>query len=1112
MSCRACGFEVAPDFAFCPKCGAKQDRSCPSCGYEVAADFAFCPKCGGALADTGTIAAARPAAEGEGRARATVAEVPVRPSPTRRAVTREADRRPVTVLFADLSGFTALSERLDPEDVRALQTDLHREFADVIRLYDGFLEKFVGDAALAIFGAPVAHEDDPERALRSALDMRTRVAALDERWQGRIAGGLSLHIGVNTGPVVAGDLGSGDASAYAVTGDTVNTAARLLSAAGDNEILVGPTTHQLMQHRFAFEPVGALAVKGKSEPVTAFRLVGEAAVVNMPRGLASYGLAAPMVGRERDIDQLAACFEQALTGRAQVVRIVGDAGAGKTRLVEEFLLRLAQSRRLDGVAVRRSACSALADQTYGVLASLVREGYGIAPGDDIEVARAKLVSGFHSIGVGDDDARQMARFMGHVLGLYARDDADLANLEPEQFKRQVFMAARTMFERRLASGPVVLVVDDLHWADSASIELLRFLVDRLDDRKLLLLLTHRPGFDVSTLATSRTSQVARRLAPLSAKDCESVLAGMFGESVSRIPAGVRRFVIERGSGNPFYLEEIVRSLIDGGMLVRKDDGWHCVQSVTAQDLPLTIQGMLLSRLDRLADEVRQVTHEAAVLGTEFDAALLSAMSGLPDAVEGSLEALQDAELIEQVTRGRPGAEAGLAADRHYRFSHAIVQEVVYQNLLVRRRGELHGEAGRALEKLCAGRVERLEDIEALARHFSRSAEKVKGVRYLVRAGDWARRIFANDDAAKHYQLALQTIDECRGCEQERPGLVERLGDVLSTLGRRDQALGHYETVLAAAAAAGDAVGEARLQRKIAAQHWEAGARGVALERIKAALALLQDQGQDHVELAHLYQEMGRLAFRSGDNAGAIDWAGRALQQAERLLARATGNGADRGAAMEAAAVVAEAYNTLGVARARMGDPQQAVADVERSLEVAERHGLHTVACRGYTNLSVLYSTLDPGKAIETCQRGLAVAKKIGDLGFQSRLYANLGVSYCTFTGRCEGEGVDAVRRAIDLDRQLGLVDHLPVSLVVLGQIYQCHGQPLVAVDLYKEALDLAEDLDEPQILFPCYDGLATVHLDLDDIEAAEGYMEKAQAVCERAGLDPESLVVLPFLC
>jgi tetratricopeptide (TPR) repeat protein len=210
-------------------------------------------------------------------------------------------------------------------------------------------------------------------------------------------------------------------------------------------------------------------------------------------------------------------------------------------------------------------------------------------------------------------------------------------------------------------------------------------------------------------------------------------------------------------------------------------------------------------------------------------------------------------------------------------------------------------------------------------------------------------------------------------------------------------------------------------------------------------------------------------------------------------------------------VVAEAYNTLGVAEARLSRRKDAIGYVERSLEVAERHGLLQIACRGYTNLSVLYCEVDPCRAIETCRKGLAVAQKIGDLGFQSHLYVNLGIACCTFTGRCAGEGVAAIMKAIDLDRKLGLIDHLPVSLVVLGQVYQCHGQPQTAIDLYSEALKLAKDLDEPQILFPCYDGLATVYLDMDDVERAEHYMEQSRAVCARAGLNREALLMLPFL-
>jgi tetratricopeptide (TPR) repeat protein len=274
------------------------------------------------------------------------------------------------------------------------------------------------------------------------------------------------------------------------------------------------------------------------------------------------------------------------------------------------------------------------------------------------------------------------------------------------------------------------------------------------------------------------------------------------------------------------------------------------------------------------------------------------------------------------------------------------------------------------------------------------------------------------------------------------------------------------------------------------------------------------EGQpEHIELAHLYQEMGRHAFRSGDNQSAISWAERALSQAERLAATpaAPGTVGDAAGAAEVASAMARAYNTLGVALARTGRLRDAVGHIERSVAVAEAHDLMQAACRGYTNLGVLYSTLDPKRAIDTCTRGLEMAKRIGDLGLQSRLNTNLAVAYCALTNRCEEQGLVAAQTALDLDRQLGQLDHLAVPMIVLGQIQQCHGDPELALGHYREALALVEQIGEPQLLFPCYDGLATLYLDRGDEARAEEFMQKAQQVCDRAGLDPDSFVVLPFL-
>ncbi len=1042
--------------------------ACPSCGAPCPRDFAFCPRCGTKL----------PAAPAESGGAA------------------EGDRRPVTVVFADLAGFTALSERLDPEDVRALQRELFQLMAAAVDRYEGFVEKFVGDAIMAVFGAPVAHEDDPERALHAALAMQGRMAELNRRWERRAGGPLALHVGVNTGPVVAGALGARSDAAYAVTGDTVNTAARLQAAAGAGQIMVSAATARVTGHAFAFAPLGELTLKGKREPVPVHRLVGALRSPRPARGLETHGLVTPLVGRAGELRLMLDAFDRMRAARAQVVSVIGEAGAGKSRLLHEFFARVDEAGHLATTAVRRAECSALNQQTYGVIGALLREAYALAPGDSPDAVREKLGTGMRALGAGEDEVEVVVALVGYLLGLEP-DDARLRNLEPEQVERQIFLAARRLVERRLQHGPLILVVEDLHWADRASIELLRLLVDRLEDRSLMLLLAYRPAPEAAAFAPSRAAHTAIRLAPLTPGDSQALLDRLFGPSAARLPAAVRELVVARAGGNPLYLEEVIRNLIDAGVLRRTETGWECAGDPTALDVPQTIHALLLSRLDRLPPDARRLVQEAAVLGPVFDETLLRMIGSAPESCAATLAVLRDAGFVEAM----PGA------DPRHRFTHAFLQEVVYQNLLMRRRAELHGRAGEALERLCGAHPPRLEDLEALGHHFRLSPEKRRAAPYLVAAGDRARAVYANDDALRHYQRAFETLVECEAGEADLAAVRERLADLLAPAGHRQAALAHYEAVRAAAEAAGDLPAQARVQRKIGGLHWNGGDRPRALACFQAGLALLEGR-LEHVELAHLYQEMGRLAFRSGDNARAREWAERAASGGERLYATAGGEEARR----DAAAAMAQAYNTLGIALARMGGLEEAVGHIERSVSVALAHGLLHAACRGYTNLGVLYSTSEPARAIDTCVKGLDTAKKIGDLGLQSSLYANLAVAYCALTDRCEEQGVSAARAAVDLDRQLGQVDHLAVPLIVLAQIYQCHGgDPERALACYREALELAEEMGEPQLLFPCYDGLATLYLDLGDEARAEEYMQKAQQVCEDAGLEPDSLVVLPFL-
>jgi len=1067
MNCIGCDAELDRSFAFCPNCGRGQETACAQCGAATKPGYAFCPACGAKQKpETSPPRAKTPPAE-------------------------EADRRNVTVLFADVSGFTALAERLDPEDVRAFQNDLFETLSRSVLRFDGFVEKFVGDAAMAVFGAPHAHEDDPERALSAALDMMEQCKLLSARWSDRVGRPVGLHVGVHTGPVVAGNFGASAGAAYAVTGDTVNTTARLLAAA-KGAILVSEATYELTRHRFSFEPVEEIEARGKSDPVRVRRLVGAMAEPASQRGLEAHGLATPMIGRADELDQLLGAFARMLRGRAQAVFVAGEAGIGKSRLIAEFLVRLRSEGLADGVAIRQVACSSLGEPTYGVFGAIFRDAYGVDRRDSLETANQRLVAGLRELGAADEIVDDVAPMLGYVLGL---DDLRARDLEPEQLKRQISLAACTLIECRLAARPLLIVVEDLHWADTASVELLCEAADRLADRQLMLVVSHRP--DSRPPLLGRVAQSVIRVAPLSGGETRSLVEGLFGAIDTTCAPQLVDFVSGRAGGNPYFVEEIARSLIGEGALVREEDRWVCTHGGDTSRVPPTLNGLLLSRVDKLPADVRRVLREASVIGVEFDEALLLAVSTNPTGVAGALQQLVDADLLAR--------HGSLREPNRYRFRHALSCAAVYQNILMAQRVALHEHVARALESSIVGRSARLDELESLGHHWSLSAEKARGARHLAAAGDWARAVYANEDAIRHYARALEAFGAAAGVGEPEAATREKLADLLVIVGRAAEARAYYDRLLASSEEAGRCRAAARIDRKVGCLLWDAGDREGARTRFASGLSRLC--GDDREERAQLFQQMGLLAFRTGDNANAIEWARKALAEGRLDDAR----GADAEFAKEIAEIHAHAHNTLGIALARLGRLDDAIVELKRSVELAEAHRLPRAICRGCANLGALLGSSDPKLGIETCKRGLDAAKQSGDLGFQSRLYANLAVSYCALADQCDDVGVEAARRAVELDRRLGNVDHLAVPLIILAQIHQCHGDRQLAFDAYTEARDLAEPTGEPQILFPCYDGLATLYLDSGDMGLAESYLEKAQAVCEKAGVEPDALTVLPFL-
>ncbi|MFQ5520439.1 MAG: tetratricopeptide repeat protein [Candidatus Methylomirabilia bacterium] len=982
------------------------------------------------------------------------------------------------MLFADVVGFTSLADKVDPEELRSFMMSCFQTLAEEIRHYDGFIEKFIGDAILAVFGAPVAHEDDPERAVRAALKMQTRLQQLRSGVGGVAGGALAMRIGINTGLVVAGAVGEG--KDYGVVGDAVNVAARLQQIGAPGTVTVSEETCRLIRKGFECRPLGAVALKGKAEPIHAFEVLGprteQAATVD------AESPGAALIGRDEELRQLLEVCARARKGRTQVVSVVGEAGIGKSRLMAEFLRRLEADGRLGEISLYRTACAALGSEAYRVVIDFLRACFNLASEENAAQAREKIATTLRAVGAPLDPVRPVVE---HLLGLDQKE-ARLEHLDPEQLNRQLFLAVKEICRSLCRRHPVLLVVEDFQWADAASVEVLRSLVDRLSDQPLMLALVSRPAEQMGAIYSPNVDSTVIRLQALSPQDSEALLEALVGPIPAASAAVLRDLVARRSAGNPFFLEEAVRSLIDTGILIRSPEGARLSGDLTTLEIPTTVQGVVLARLDSLEPGAKHLLQEASVIGPSFSLELLRQITTPSQELQSHVETLLHTDILAEVS-------SATGRSPEYRFRNSLIQEVAYSSLLRKRRAALHEQIARSLERLHALHLD--EHLPQLAHHYSLSNDRERALQYLLRFGDKATRIYANQDAISCYRRALEILEQDGDQPALKAKVLENLADAHNALGEPEVALQHWQDALASYAALGERRFLASVHRKIALAWWNRGDREKAIEHFQQGLDRLVDEPES-VELALLYHELGRLNFRIGDDEQAIDWAQKALDLGRRL---------------GAPEVVSQASNTLGVSMARRGELDEGIAKVEQSLETALRHDLLAAACRAYTNLGMLLAAVDKDRAVTYCEEGLALAKKIGDLSQQSWLYASMASSYCSLVGDCS-QGVEAAKASIALDQQLGQRNHLPVPLLLLAQMYQCQNELEESEEYYLEAVGIAEEIGEPQLLFPSYDGLGTLYLSTGQTDKAEAYLAKGQEVCQKTGYTADALIMLPFLC
>jgi len=683
----------------------------------------------------------------------------------------DQERRLVTVLFADFAGFTELADQMDPEELQMLVSGIFEDLAEEGVRQDGTIEKFIGDAVFVVYGAPVAHEDDPQRALRTALGMQRVFAEHAKRVKKERGTELGLRIGIHTGMVVAGAVRS--VAEYGVMGDTVNIASRLQAAAGPSESYVTQTTFRLTNREFSFREVGPIELKGKERPVLAYALTGERTEVRP-----SIDVAAPLVGRWMELSRLDLAYQSARLGRTEVVLIAGEPGIGKSRLASEFIgLATAsedEAKTADAPRVMRWTFSRVNQRSYAgfIEPLLVELQIDPASADPI----APLGETLRDLGFANPDivVPTLAQFL-HLPGV-----SEPAS-DSDEWKRSMYIVVYDVIAALARRHPLLYVLEDLHFADSASLDLLWFLASRASRVPILFLLAQRIGPGAPEPKPSRTNFTQLVLEPLSDEEAARIVEATF----DWIPSELRDRIVARAGGNPFFIEESLRSLVESGAVERDASGeWHVRERPAALEVPATLHAVVASRIDRLPPTARECIQLASVIGKRFGDRVLREAGG--NRIADAVDQLIAADLVLE-------AAPGERREGRYRFKHAVVQEVAYNTLLVRRRVELHRRVAAAYETVI-GEKELKEFYPALAHHYLLGDVPDRAAEYSWKAAQRATAIHAYIEALRFAEQSLELYEKLERTEQAVDALY-LIARVRRYRGENDAAMAAYERAL-----------------------------------------------------------------------------------------------------------------------------------------------------------------------------------------------------------------------------------------------------------------------------------------------------------------------------
>jgi class 3 adenylate cyclase/tetratricopeptide (TPR) repeat protein len=1090
MQCPQCQAENPERARFCEDCGARLEFKCPHCGEAATPGKKFCASCGGSLAALPTVACPAPSPQDY-----TPQHLAERIIGSRGAL--EGERKQVTILFADLKGSMELLADRDPEEARSILDPVLERMMDAVHRYEGTVNQVMGDGIMALFGAPLAHEDHAVRACYAALRMQERVRQYAEEIRRRDGVTIQIRVGLNSGEVVVRSIGSDLRIDYTAVGQTTHLAARMEQLALAGSILLAPDTLRLVEGYVQVKGLGPMQVKGLADPVEVYELTGAGTTRTRLQAAAARGLT-KFVGRDTEIATLRRTLEQAGQGHGQLVALVGEPGVGKSRLTWEFT----HSHRVQGWLVLESGSVSYGKATsYLPVIDLLKTYCGVEARDEPRRIRAKVLGRLLTLD------RALEAILPSLLALLDLpvDDPSWAALDPPQRRSRTLDALKRLLLREAQEQPLLLVFEDLHWIDAETQALLDLLVEGLPTARILLLVNYRAEYDHSWHRKSYYQQL--RLDPLPAESADELLAALLGQGVEL--AALKRLLIERTQGNPFFIEESVRALVESRALVGKRGSYRLVRPLESTQVPATVQAVLAARIDRLDPADKRLLQSASVIGKDIPYRLLRAIAGnglgnghhqhggsasaADDRLQASVARLQTAEFLY---------ETSLFPDREYMFKHALTHEVAYGSLLQEQRRALHARIVGAIETSYPDRL--AEQVERLAYHAFRGEVWDQAVIYLRQAGAKASSRSAYREAVAYYEQALAGLahlPDTPAAREQAFDIREELRPCLVALGEFGRVIEHLQAAERLAEALDDQRRLARAVSFLADYYWNVGENEGAIAAGERALSIAVAQGDRANKivtchrLGRAYSSVGNYpraieVFRQAADAvpadligehfgmptlpvvGALAWEAVCLAESGELsaaLERAS-------EAFRLAERLDRAFGrvathwTLGHVYLRRGQMDRAIDVLERGLELGQAGEVLYLAALVASPLGQAYTLAGQPEAAVRLLEGV-----IQRTTFKSIRLAYLAAAY-QGTGRV-GDAWETAQRALELARQQKERGHEAWALQVLGEI-AAHDTPPRAAEAethYRQALALAEELGMRPLVAHCHLGLGTLY-------------------------------------